>query len=264
MTSSAEVQARPDSAARWHAIEASDRESFGRALIEARNLVQWLARIANSYVAGNTAEDRVVLEFRAADAAYVTQPFDQDIGLEMRLPSLEMQFLEDGRPAPHVFDPEGHSPAEVEAWLLVELLHRGLDRARFSKALPYSIPDLMSGDADDHAPSACQQGLAQLAGWLRNAAGVLAAADETGKAHVVCLPQGLELTCVSPREPKRGSELALVPGFGFSPGDERNPEPFFYRDATVGRGRTVLTASELARESNPAATAIKFISSAAI
>jgi hypothetical protein len=261
MTSSAEVQARPDApATRWQAIGAPDRESLVRALIEARNLVQWLARIANSFVAGSTAEDRVLLEFRAADAAFVTQPFDHGIALEMRLPGLEMQFLEAGRPVPHVFDPEEHSPAEVEAWLLVELLHRGLDRDRFSKTLPYSIPDLMSGDADDHAPSACQQGLAQLAAWFRNAAGVLAAADDTGKARVMGLPQALELTCGSPRGSRGGSE----PAFGFSPGDARNPEPFFYLGATDARRRTILTASELARESDPAATAIKFIRSAEI
>ena len=259
MTSSGEVQARPEApAARWQAIEAPDRESFLRALIEARNLVQWLARIANSFVAGSTAEDRVLLEFRAADVAYVTQRFDHDIALEMRLPSLEMQFLEGGRPVPHVFDPEEHSPAEVEAWLLVEILHRGLDRAKFSKTLPYSVPDLMSGDADDHAPSACRQGLAQLAAWSRNAAAVLAAADDTGKARVVCLPQALELTCVS----GRGSKCALEPAFGFSPGDARNPEPFFYLGATGGRRRAILMASELVRASDPAATAISFIKSA--
>jgi hypothetical protein len=257
MTSSAEVRAGAEApAARWQAIEAPDRESLVRALMEARNLVQWLARIANSFVAGSTAEDRILLEFRAADAAYVTQPFAHDIALEMRLPSLEMQFIEGGRPVPHVFDPEEHSPAEVEAWLLVELLHRGLDRAKFSKTLPYGVPDLMSGDAHDHAPSACRQGLAYLAAWFRNAAAVLAAADDTGRTRVVCLPQALELTCVSGREYKCSPE----PAFGFSPGDARIPAPFFYLGATDGR-RRILTASELGRESDPAATAIQFIRS---
>jgi hypothetical protein len=221
--------------------------------------VQWLARIANSFAPGSTAEERVLLEFRAADAAFVTPPFDRDIALEMRLPSLEMQFLEGGRPVPHVFDPEEHSPAEVEAWLLVELLHRGLDRAKFSKNLPYTVPDLMTGDADDHAPSACRPGLTQLAAWFRNAAAILAAVEGTGKARVVCWPQTLDLTCSS----ARGSKPALEAAFGFSPGDARSPEPSFYLRGADGRKRAILSASELAAESDPAAAAMRFIRSAA-
>jgi hypothetical protein len=160
-------------APRWQAIEDSDREVLVRARTEAINLVQWLARIANSFSAGATPEERILLEFRSTDAAFVTKPFDRDMAVEMRLPSLEMQFLEGGRPVPHIFDPEEHSPAEVEAWLLVELLHRGLDRTKFSKNLPYSVPGLMTGDAEDHSPQACRQGLTQLAAWFRNAAAVL-------------------------------------------------------------------------------------------
>ena len=74
---------------------------------------------------------------------------------------------------PHILDPEEHSPAEVEAWILVELLHRGLDREQFSKALPYTIKNLMSGDAEDYSPQACAEGLTQLATWFRAAASVV-------------------------------------------------------------------------------------------
>jgi hypothetical protein len=260
MTSSAEAQARPAApAARWQAVELPDRESLARAQAEAINLVQWLARIANSFAAGGTAEERVLLEFRAADAAFVTRPFDRDIALEMRLPSLEMQFLEGGRPVPHVFDPEEHSPAQVEAWLLVELLHRGLDRTRFSKNLPYSVPDLMTGDADDHAPSGCRPGLTQLAAWFRNAAAILTAVEGSGKAGVVCWPQTLDLMCLS----ARSSKVALEPAFGFSLGDARGFEPSFYLRGADGLKRTIVTASDLATEADPAAAAIGLIRSAA-
>jgi hypothetical protein len=241
-------------APRWPAIEACDREVLVRARTEAINLVQWLARIANSFSAGATPEERILLEFRSTDGAFVTKPFDRDMAVEMRLPSLEMQFLEGGRPVPHIFDPEEHSPAEVEAWLLVELLHRGLDRTKFSKNLPYSVPGLMTGDAEDHSPQACRQGLTQLAAWFRNAAAVLGSADGAGKARVVCLPRTLDLVCLS----GRGCEAAV----GFSPGDAQNPEPSFYVGAANGRQRSILTASQLAAESDPATTATTFIRAA--
>ena len=75
MTSSAEAPARSVAhAPRWQAIEPLDRESLARAHAEALNLVQWPARIANSFVAGGTPEERIPLEFRAADAALAGLP----------------------------------------------------------------------------------------------------------------------------------------------------------------------------------------------
>lgn len=244
----------------WQALQADVSDQFAQARWETLNLVQWLVRIANSYVAGATPEDRVLLAFRAADAAFVTKPFD-GVALELRLPALEMQFLDDGRPTPHILDTEEHSPAEVEAFLLIELLHRSIDRSKFSKRLPYNIPDLMSGDGEDHSPQACMEGLTQLTAWMRNAAAVLdatARAAGAGKVEIVCWPQTLTLTCVSDAGPT---------GFGFSPGDAQSPAPFFYRNtrsangSANSNGRSILTASKLLAERDPAAAAVAFMSS---
>mgnify|MGYP007022272054 FL=1 len=243
----------------WHSLQAKVSDTFAQARWETLNLVQWLARIANSYVEGRTPEDRVLLAFRAADAAFVTKTF-AGFALELRLPILQMQFLDDGRPTPHILDPEEHSPAEVEAYLLIELLHRGIDRSKFSKKLPYNIPDLMSGDEDDHSPQACMAGLTQLTAWFQNAVAVLEAtarAAGAGKVEIVCWPQTLTLTCVSDAGPT---------GFGFSPGDTQSPAPFFYRNARSANGsansngRTILTASKLLAERDPAAAAAAFMS----
>jgi hypothetical protein len=146
--------------ARWRLVGSGHPQGLAKARSEAINLVQWLARIANSYVTAGTPEQRTMLAFCAAEPALVTRPFDDDLALELRLASLEMQFREHGKPMPHILDPEEHSPAEVEAWLLVELLHRGVDHTKVSKALPYTIPGLMTGDSEDYSPRSCQQGLA--------------------------------------------------------------------------------------------------------
>jgi len=259
MTSSVDTAAKPGhKSARWHSVKAGDPQALTQARMLTLNIVQWLARIANSYVADRAPEERVALEFRAADGAFVTKTFDGKVALAMRLPSLELQFLENGRPAPHILDPEEHSPAEVEAWLLVELLHRNVDRTMFSKKLPYSIPDLMSGDAEDYSPLACSQGLADLAAWFLNAAAVLeaaASASGVGKASIVCGPQTLNLTCAS-----RATE------FGFSPGNGEMSEPYFYTrgvNATPGSKPLALTASKLLLQADPAAAALAFLTRAA-
>ena len=247
----------------WRLAGTGDPEALAKARTGALNIVQWLARIANSYVVGRAPDDRALLGFRAADAAFVTKKFDTGLSLEMRLPTLEMQFLENGRPAPHILDPEEHSPAEVEAWLLVELLHRGVDRTKFTKKLPYTIPNLMSGDAEDYSPQSCRDGLTGLMAWFQNAATILEAVGRAaGKVSVVCWPQTLELSCFT----DSGSKPA---GFGFSPGDGQCPEPYFYRNTAVRNGpagsgkRSILKASELLAKNDPAEAAIAFLQAAA-
>ena len=238
-----------------------DLDELAKARTEATNLVQWLARIANSYVTEGPPERRTELEFRASAATLFTKPFDKNLALEIRLPNLEMQFIDNGNPVPHILDPEEHSPAEIEAWILVELLHRGLDREKFSKKLSYTVPGLMSGDAEDHSPQSCQQGLTQLVAWFQSAAAVLGAASriaDPANIRIVCLPQTLNLTCIL-------GEGAIQADFGFSPGDTQNPEPFFYAQSSAVIGpagansRSILKASKLLAERDPAAAVLKFL-----
>jgi hypothetical protein len=245
---------------RWQTRAPCDLSELAQARVEAINLVQWLARIANSYVTENAPGHRTSLEFHPAEAAIITKQFDNGIALEMRLPTLKLQFLDNGKPVPHVFDPEEHSPAEAEAWILVELLHRGVDREKFSKELPYTIPGLMSGDAEDYSPQLCRQGLMQLMALFQDAAAVLSAAARAAgedEICIVCLPQTLNLTS---RSDHSGANLG---DFGFSPGDAENPEPYFYVNGGVKNGsaesttRSVLKASVLIAESDPIAAAIK-------
>lgn len=252
MTSSANAKVKPAMAVPvWEDIPDCDEKQFALARTETLNLAQWLARIANSYVISKLPDRRVILEFRAANPAFVTQIFEGDVALELRLANLEMQFSENGRLVPHIFDPEEHSPAKVEAWLLVELLHRGIERSRFSKKLPYTIPDLMSGDADDHSPQACQEGLARLEVWYRNASSVLASVSHESKTLV--FPQTLVLAY-----PTNGNPETKC---GFSIGDE-NAEPHFFVKKADGKKLERLSASQLAKENHPGLAAAQFVAGA--
>jgi hypothetical protein len=239
MTSSVELAARQAFPA-WPASQ-PDRDMFAKARNQTLNLVQWLARIANSYVAGERPEDRVLLSF--SRGIIVTKPFDREFALELRLPSLEMQFRERGKAVPHILNPEEHSPAETEAWILVELLHRGIERDKFSKSLPYVIDNLMSGDAEDYSPEACAGGLELLNAWFCAAASVL-----SPDGRVACRPESLTL-------------MATIGGpedtAGFSPGDVRHDEPYFFSGS--GSNLRRLTASQMAREKNPVAVVAEFI-----
>lgn len=247
MTSSIDSAEPSTWPAPWFGSDHDTKEMFVRARGQTLNLIQWLARIANSYVADSPVESRLVLNF-CPDGSFVTQTFERDIALELRVPTLELQFQERGKRVPHVLDPEERSPAEVEAWILVELLHRGLNRDKFSKSLPYTIPNLMTGDAEDYSPRACGTGLAQLTAWFCAASAVL-----SSRGRIVCFPQTLTLAAVA---------ASGTPVVGFSPGDSKRDEPFFFATSRCDGKHAVLAASDLAVAKDPLAAAMEFTKAA--
>src|ERR1041385_8516516 len=98
MTSSVELASRQTFPA-WPASQ-PDKDMFAKARNQTLNLAQWLARIANSYVADDRPEDPVLLSF--SRGIFATKTFDREFALELRLPSPEMQFQERGKPVPHL------------------------------------------------------------------------------------------------------------------------------------------------------------------
>jgi len=256
MTNSPDPHGPPAArAAAWRPLAVGDREELARARSETFNLAQWLARIAHSYVTGTDPGRRTDLDFDAARASFTTQPFADSVSLQMCLPDLQLQFLAHGKPVPHIFEPDGRSPAEVEAWILVELLHRGIDRERFSKKLPYAIAGLMTGDAVDHDTQACREGLMQLTAWFGNAATLIeAVARATGStnARIICLPQTFALMLA----PDSGAPRISL---GFSPGNRENPEPYFYAGGFAGdgaqRSAARIEAAALLTQDDPARAA---------
>jgi hypothetical protein len=245
----------------WQPVGRLDPRSLGKARWLALNLGQWLARIANSYVTGATWQDRMRLQWQADDDSFVTQSFERGLALKLMLPTLKMCFLEQGRPVPHTFDPEERSPAEAEAWILVELLHRGIDRTRFATALPYNIPDLMTGDAEDYSLFGCAAELAELTAWYHNAALSFAElARELGALvrPLECSPETLAMTCRLQfgDARARASEIEL----GFLPGKEPH---LWARPMKAGEGpygaATVLDATAIVATAAPQATVSAFL-----
>src|SRR5262245_6509820 len=249
----------------WRAVGSLDPRSLGKARWLALNLVQWPARIANSYVTGTTWQERMRLQWQASDDSRVTRYFDNRFSLKLKLQTLEMCFLEQGSPVPHTLDPEGRSPAEAEAWILVELLHRGIDRAHFATALPYNIPDLMMGDAEDYSRDGCTAELAELTAWYHNAALSFAAlARELGApAQSAALsPENLTMTV----RLQSGGDNALAPEIelGFSPGRKTRDEPYFWTNRVKAgedpRGaQTVLGTTAIAAAGAPPARISAFL-----
>jgi hypothetical protein len=221
--------------ARWRAVGRLDPRLLGNGRSLALNIVQWQARIANSYVEGSSWAERICLEWGMAESALVTRSFDRGIAVGLDIATLQMWFLEKCCRVPHTFDPDGRSPAEAEAWILVELLHRAVEPTRFSKALPYAIPDLITGDHERYSPGSCTAELSELSAWHHDAVfSFRAYAEESGAPAplVVCNPQDLNLSCQLELSSERASRRVIE--LGFSSGGLAIDEPYFYVKATEG------------------------------
>ena len=250
----------------WQVSADVDPRKLGEARALAHNAVQWLARLGNSYRTTEPFNRHVSLIFDGQRQALITRPLAGDVAVELRLPRLEMQFREGERLVPHVLDIEGRSSAQIEAWVLVELLHRGIDRDRFSKHLPYDVHNLMAGDSVEYSPEGCAKELEALSSWVSNAQCVLGHLAQRHATNgippeVVCWPDPFQIGLVLAAEPggQIGDRALRV---GMSAGDERISEPYFFlAEETRGVLRSppsdgVLTASVIAHDKSSAETIV--------
>lgn len=201
---------------------AQDGDRLVQARFELHSLVQWLARVQASYQ--DRKEKATSLHWLAVRGAITTGALVGTLTLELRLPSMTLQFLDDGMPVNHPLDTEDHSPAQVEAWILVELLHRGVDRTRFSKALAYDTSFLLSGDATKFSPEVHGEELAVLAGWIS------LAAEEIARCR------GADLVLVRPQDLSLEAAVGNGRVVGFTAGAGQDEPHFFVR-----RGGTTRT-----------------------
>jgi hypothetical protein len=249
------------SALMWRSVGAADPRRLGEARRQAHSAVQWLARLAHSYMAPQPDARHTLLRWDPQRLALVTQEFLPALTVELRIPGLALQFKQDGRPVPHVMEVDDRTPAEVEAWVLVELLHRGLDRDRFSKSLPYQMPDLITGDAVGYVAAPLAAELDELATWFANAAEILAAiAREASPAPAPwCWPEVFHLAVLLPLHPHDLSRGRMLRA-GFSVGDGGSDQAYFYvmphDTIATPPSASVLTAASFLAERQPAEAAL--------
>jgi hypothetical protein len=214
----------------WRSIGAVDPRQLCEAQHQVHSAAQWLVRMAHSYMEPKPEHRHTFLHWESPRQALVTQEFLPQLTLELRIPNLALQFRENDQAVPHVMQIDDRTPAEVEAWVLVELLHRGIDRDRFSKVLPYELLDLMTGDAVPYAAETLAIELGELGAWFANAASVLSRIEEEyhpsaqpGGSAVWCRPEFLDLAILLPM----GAEGASL-RIGFSAAADYCCEPHFY------------------------------------
>ncbi|NNE22172.1 MAG: hypothetical protein HKN11_06135 [Rhizobiales bacterium] len=210
--------------------DAADHEVFQSACAQSHSAVQWLARLANSYQVPASDGSHLHMIWAGEGCAVRTNEIASGTDVEMRLPELELQFREHGTPTKHIMALDDKSPAEAEAWTLIELLHRGIDRDKYSKTLPYDVSNLMSGDARHYQTHDIETGFAELAGWLQAAAATLGDAASANSKQPISVKFAPEHFSVFVRVHPGGDRPAVgnYVEAGFCAGDTKAGEPYFY------------------------------------
>lgn len=246
------------SAVTWLPVGNANPKQLSEARHQVHNAAQWLARAAHSYMKPQPEHAHTWLRWDSPSRALVTQEFSPKLTLELEPADLTLQFREDGKAAPHIIELDDRTPAEVEAWVLVELLHRRLDRDRFSKALPYEMPSLMTGDAIPYLRETLEAPLAELSAWLANAASVLTriAEESFPGGSVWCWPEVFHMVLLPPARTDASPSRPVVRA-GLALGDANSGEPYFY--VTPHDPGTTLTAGNLLSSEQPADRVLEFL-----
>ena len=114
-------------------------------------------------------------------------------------------------------------------WLTDKLSQRGFDPNRFSKKLPYQIPEYSTANGEPFK-HANPETFAELQNYYSNAAFVLENISNKEKdvSPVQCWPHHFDIAALITVESNPDSEKSKSIGVGLSPGDESYSEPYFY------------------------------------
>ena len=172
---------------------------------EIENALQWLARMTWSFASSGVDGQELHLFFEPRRMRFLTPEIATATIIELSLLDLVLQFEEGGVPSPHAMNVDDKSSSEIEAWLLCEMLHRGFERDRFSKRLPYKSDHLLSGDERKYAPGTHLDDLQGHADLLVAASRIIGAVRECTSDEptdmrsdrLLCWPESVEIGFIS-------------------------------------------------------------------
>ena len=152
----------------WPDTSVFQTRQYRDARVEAHNAIFWVARAAHSFVKPLPENSHLNLCWTSEADDFRTRIFDDNIQIGLNLSELELYFCENKKKVPHSFWLDEKTPAFVEAWYLVELLHRDIDAKMFSTSLPFESKDMLMGDTIDHNASLFKKELAALTNCIKN------------------------------------------------------------------------------------------------
>jgi hypothetical protein len=221
---------------KWTENAIFQSKKYRDARIEAHNALFWMARASHSLLEPTVGNSHLSLFWNEDNHDFRTRLLVDGCKIGLHLPELELYFCDNEKKVPHSFWLDDRTPAFVEAWYLVEFLHRGIEQETFSTALPFESPDMLMGDTEDHNASLFKTELTAMSECLTYAIKILSLVAEQLARHKVFANNPVQITL----EPESftlmsRADLSTANGktvlVGFSVGDHLRPAPFFFSKA---------------------------------
>ena len=218
---------------KWPEIAIFQTKKYRNARVEAHNALFWMARASHSFLDPTLGNSHLSLFWNEDNCDFRTRLLVDGCQIGLHLPDLELYFCDHGEKVPHSFWLDDRTPAFVEAWYLVELLHRGIEQEKFSTALPFESPDMLMGDTEDHNASLFKTELTAMSECLSGAINILKiVADQLARhkdfannpGQITLEPQSFTLMTRADLSTSHDKTVLV----GFSVGDHLRPAPFFF------------------------------------
>lgn len=217
----------------WPDFKIFETDAYKKARFEGHNALFWMARCAHSFLEEQEDHKHMDLLYQPDSQNFKTKIFDGDLQIGLNLKTLELYFCENETKVPHSFWLDDRTPAYVEAWYLVELVHRDRDRTKFSTKLPFESSNMLMGDTIDHNASAFVEELDALHKCFHKTAGLLVQVSQlllnggyvAENANQIALkPETFSLFLNFSFDSMKESNVSV----GLSAGDSLRPAPFFF------------------------------------
>jgi len=216
----------------WHPLTKFDCARLAEARLRAHHAAQWLARAARAYIAPRPGDAHTNLGWDGALGGLRTHRLPDGTRIGLRFSWLALTLIS-GESASLQMALDGHTDADVRAWLGDALSARGFDARALDTPSPYEMPAHKVARGASYAGAQLTDALTELAAWYANASFVLGRVRDQLVARgfnapgVRCWPHHFDLDSLI-HFPGKDAEDVRTMGVGFSPGDEYYNEPYFY------------------------------------
>lgn len=208
----------------WSMLRKPEPTALAAARALAHRAAQWPARAALANLKPLPDESHASLAWDPEMAALLGQKLPGGARVGLRIAVHELVFVKGKRT--EAFRMGTRSEAEAGSWLDGTLAAAGLKPASGTK-LPYDMPSALFARPAQEAAN-----LATLSVWFAAGAELLEELREKYKrlkpGPVRCWPHHFDIAAILHLDRDRPPEAARQIGFGLSPGDQHNPEPYFY------------------------------------
>ena len=211
----------------WQYIDVVDPSSLHAARVQLHHAVQLPAMLARSYSPTHPEDEFGSLLWSHEAGGVVSQTFNTQWQANLDFKSMKLGLLKAGM-AVQSLELEGSSLHSAVERLRDILSAQGMNGSLLSTDLPYEIPQYKLDYL--FKPDGLENERTHFAHLFANCSLLLdqLSSQYAGVSDQRCWPHHFDLAAVMVLNERPANETQFTIGWGFSPGDEQHPQPYFY------------------------------------